>query len=58
MGRISTWLPNVLERYVEDERLDRSTAVRKLLSEGLAEWRHEQALQGLESEPVTFLTDL
>jgi metal-responsive CopG/Arc/MetJ family transcriptional regulator len=59
MGTISTRLPEELEteleRYVEDERLDRSTAVRKLLSEGLAEWRHEQALQQLESGSVTFL---
>lgn len=59
MGTISTRLPEELEteleRYVEDERLDRSTAVRKLLSEGLAEWRHEQALQELEAGSITFL---
>jgi metal-responsive CopG/Arc/MetJ family transcriptional regulator len=39
MGTISTRVPDELEAeleaYLEDEKLDRSTAVRKLLSEGL-----------------------
>ncbi|MEM4780228.1 MAG: hypothetical protein QXG03_01480 [Halalkalicoccus sp.] len=58
MGAISTRLPAELEseldQYIEDERLDRSTAVRKLLAEGLAEWRREQAILQLESGSVTF----
>lgn len=49
MGTISARVPDELEgelkEYLETERLDRSTAVRKLLSEGLAEWRREQALE-------------
>jgi predicted HTH domain antitoxin len=49
MGTISTRVPEELEAeleaYLDEERLDRSTAVRKLLSEGLEAWRREQALE-------------
>ncbi|SDR30717.1 UPF0175 family protein [Natronobacterium texcoconense] len=58
MGTISTRVPDDLEAeledYLEAERLDRSTAVRKLLAEGLEEWRREQALDRLEDGEVTF----
>lgn len=57
MGTISARVPDELEAeleaYLEDERLDRSTAVRRLLTEGLEEWRREQALERLESGEVT-----
>ncbi len=57
MGTISTRVPDdleaELEAYLEEERLDRSTAVRKLLTEGLAEWRREQALERLAAGEVT-----
>ena len=49
MGTISTRVPEELEAeleaYLDEERLDRSTAVRKLLSEGLESWRRERALE-------------
>jgi predicted HTH domain antitoxin len=49
MPTISTRVPDdleaELEEYLESERLDRSTAVRKLLSEGLEAWRTERALE-------------
>lgn len=58
MGTISTRVPDDLEKeleaYLEEERLDRSTGVRKLLSEGLEEWRREQALERLAAEEITF----
>ncbi|MCU4718153.1 UPF0175 family protein [Halapricum hydrolyticum] len=58
MGTISARVPDDLEReleaYLEDENLDRSTAVRKLLAEGLTEWRHEQALEQLQAGTVSF----
>ena len=58
MGTISTRIPDNLEReleeYFEEERLDRSTAVRKLLSEGLEEWRREQALKRLAADEISF----
>lgn len=58
MGTISARVPDELETeletYLEDENLDRSTAVRKLLSEGLEEWRREQALEQLAEGSITF----
>jgi predicted HTH domain antitoxin len=49
MGTISTRVPEdleaELEAYLDEERLDRSTAVRKLLSEGLEAWRTDRALE-------------
>jgi predicted HTH domain antitoxin len=49
MPTISTRVPEdleaELEAYLDEERLDRSTAVRKLLSEGLEAWRTERALE-------------
>lgn len=57
MGTISTRVPEdleaELEEYVDNENLDRSTAVRKLLTEGLAEWRREYALERLEAGEAT-----
>jgi len=48
MGTISARVPeeleSELEAYLDEECLDRSTAVRKLLAEGLDAWRREQAL--------------
>ncbi|QAU14370.1 hypothetical protein EKH57_09010 [Halorubrum sp. BOL3-1] len=49
MGTISARVPEdleaELEAYLDEERLDRSTAVRKPLSEGLESWYREQALE-------------
>ena len=59
MGTISTRVPDELEgelkAYLEEERLDRSTAVRKLLSEGLEAWRREQALDQLAANERSFV---
>lgn len=58
MGTISARLPDdleaELEAYLDEEHVDRSTAVRKLLSEGLADWRRERALQQLARGEVSF----
>ena len=43
-----------LEAYLEEENLDRSTAVRKLFAEGLQEWRRERPLEQLAAGTVTF----
>jgi len=57
MGTISARVPEdieaALEEYVESEHLDRSTAIRKLLAEGLAEWRRDRALSLLADGEVT-----
>jgi predicted HTH domain antitoxin len=52
--RVSDDLEAELEAYLEDEKLDRSTAVRKLLSERLEEWRRERALDSLAAGEITF----
>lgn len=58
MGTISARLPEDLEAdleaYIEAENLDRSTAIRKLLAEGLEEWRTERAVERLAAGEVTF----
>lgn len=58
MGTVSARLPDdleeALERYVEEERLERSVAVRKLLSQGLDAWRRERAVAMLEDGEVSF----
>lgn len=58
MGTVSARLPDELEAeleaYIDEERLDRSTAVRKLLAEGLDTWRKEHALQRLEAGEISF----
>lgn len=58
LGTVSARVPDdleaELESYVEEEHLDRSTAVRKLLPEGLDEWRRERALGLLADARVSF----
>lgn len=58
MGTISARVPDdleaELEEYLDTEKLDRSTGVRKLLAEGLEEWRREQALAQLDDGQITF----
>lgn len=58
MGTVSTRIPeglkDELEEFIESENLDRSTAVRKLLSEGLEEWRKDKAVERLENGEVSF----
>ncbi|NHN60180.1 MULTISPECIES: hypothetical protein [Halorussus] len=57
MGTLSARIPDdleaELESYIEEENLDRSTAVRKLLTEGLGDWRKERALEKLEGGETT-----
>ena len=57
MGTISSRIPDELEEdlqsYIEEENLDKSTAVRKLLTEGLYDWRKEKALEKLEAGETT-----
>lgn len=58
MGTVSARLPeeleSELEAYITEEHLERSTAVRKLLAEGLEAWRRERALKQLEAGEVSF----
>jgi hypothetical protein len=49
VGTVSARVPDALEEELEtdleDERLDRSTAIRRLLAEALETWRQERALE-------------
>lgn len=57
MGTVSARIPDdleaELEQYIAEENLDKSTAVRKLITEGLDDWRAERAVERLESGEVT-----
>jgi len=53
-ARLSDELEDELDEYVEEEGLERSVAVRKLLSEGLDDWRRERALSLLEEGELSF----
>ena len=59
MPTISTRVPEdleaELEAYLDEERLDRSTAVRKLLSEGLEAWRRDRALERFADGEVSLI---
>ena len=58
MGTISARVPDdledELETYLQEERLDRSTAVRKLLAEGLEEWQRDRAVDRFEAGEISF----
>jgi predicted HTH domain antitoxin len=58
MGTVSARLPDDLEdeldRYTEEENLERSVAVRKLLSQSLEDWKLERAVSLLEQGEVSF----
>lgn len=57
MNEISVCIPDdleaELEAYVEAKGLDENVAVRKLVAEGLDNWRTDQALERLEIGEVT-----
>ena len=58
MGTVSARLPDDLEErldeYAEEKGVEKSVAVRKLLSEGLREWKFERAVSLLEEGEVSF----
>ncbi|MBI2176039.1 UPF0175 family protein [Candidatus Woesearchaeota archaeon] len=53
-ARIPEDLETELRKFVESEEVDRSIAVRKLLSSGLKKWKEETALRMLGEGKVTF----
>jgi len=54
-ARVPEDLEAELEVYLDEERLDRCTAVRKLLSEGLEAWRRDRALGRFADGEITFI---
>lgn len=57
MTTLSTRIPENLEEefeeFREEEKLDKSVALRKLMSEGLEEWKKERALKLLREGKTT-----
>ncbi|MCS4542258.1 MAG: UPF0175 family protein [Euryarchaeota archaeon] len=55
---LATRIPKEIKRqlieYMKIEKIDKSTAVRKMLEKGISEWRKERALQLLKDSKVTF----
>ncbi|MES3162357.1 MAG: hypothetical protein PPP55_12430 [Halorubrum sp.] len=53
--RVPEDLEAELEAYLDGESLDRSTAVRKLLSEGLEAWQQDRALERFADGDVSLI---
>lgn len=52
-ARLPDELESQLEEYLERENMDRSTAVRRLLADGLSEWRRDRAVELVRSGEAT-----
>ena len=46
-----------LEKFMKEESLEKSASIRKLLSDGLQQWKVEKGLKSLEEGKVTFLKE-
>ena len=44
-----------LESFMKEESLEKSSSIRKLLTEGLQQWKEQRAIKSLEEGKVTFL---
>lgn len=53
-ARVPDELEKELESYLEDQKLDKSVAVRKLLAEGLERWERERAVRYLSEGRISF----
>jgi predicted HTH domain antitoxin len=51
--RIPRYLEKELKEFIDAQEIDRSIAVRKLLSSGLQKWKEETALHFLEAGHAT-----
>jgi len=53
--RVSRQVSELIERISSEERVDKSTVIRKLLDLGLREWRVQRALDKYQRGEVTLL---
>ena len=53
--RISEELEKELNEFMEEEKLEKSVALRKLISEGLEEWRKSKAVELLKNGDISFI---
>ena len=54
-ARIPEDVQKELETFMKEESLEKSASIRKLLAEGLQQWKEKRALKFLEEGKVTFL---
>lgn len=54
-ARIPEEVFHELENFMKEESLEKSASIRKLLSDGLQQWKLKKALRSLEEGKVTFL---
>lgn len=53
-ARVPEDLEEELEAYLEEEKLDKSVAVRKLLAEGLRRWERDRAVELFAEGRISF----
>lgn len=53
-ARVPDELAEELEAYLEEEKLDKSVAVRKLLAEGLERWERKRAIRSFAEGRISF----
>ncbi len=53
--RISKELEEELNEFMKEEKLEKSVALRKLISEGLDEWRKDKAVELLKNGEISFI---
>lgn len=54
-ARVPRELEETLGEYLEEENLDKSVAVRKLLIEGLERWERDRALRLFQEGRISFM---
>ena len=52
--RVNEKLMEDIEKFMEEEKLDKSIALRKLIAEALEEWKKERSIDLLEKGRITF----
>lgn len=52
--RLPKKLSEELNRFINEEKLDRSAALRKLIAESIEKWKRDKALDKLEEGKVSF----
>lgn len=52
--RVNEKLMEDIEKFMDEEKLDKSIALRKLIAEALEEWKKERSIDLLEKGRITF----
>lgn len=54
-ARLNEKLRKDIQEFMEEEKLERSTAIRKLLEKALTQWKREKALERLNRGAISFV---